>query len=603
MSRFGTRELTVEQMRGMDMGRRELAVRAPGDARPEARSEGRHTCWVAAVFVGFLFALGCGRTTAEVGVNGGAPDAGATYEGDVGSPSGATMGSVADGSLQVDASEDGNSGEALPSETSVAPDAGGAPVCSSGGGQGCDSVCGGGGLTSCGGSCVDTSSSASHCGGCGQACATSLAHAQPACVGGACTFSCEGTYSSCNGVCADESSDVANCGRCGNRCGSGQSCESGMCVCPGGMQTCGGTCVDPQSDPSHCGGCDTTCHIGCSAGQCIHATALAAGRFQTCALLSDGTVRCWGLVGPNDECTFGTPTLTPATVSGISGATAIAAGVQYQCAVVAGGTVMCWGCGTFGGFRTTQLPYPPVAVANVSGATAIGASDGGTCALISDGTVWCWGTLGVPSLTPSDVGVGLLPPAPVPGLSSVVAMSVGGQGICTVIADGTVECWGNNDAAGSRVPVRVAGLTDAVAVATTYTDTCALTSGGTVQCWGSGPLGDGTTNDSMTPVAISGLTGATAIATAAANFALMPQGTVEAWGRNYSGQLGNGTRSPSLSPVPVTGMVGATALAAGESHVCAAFPDGTVKCWGSNSRGQLGDGTTNDSATPVLVQW
>jgi alpha-tubulin suppressor-like RCC1 family protein len=155
----------------------------------------------------------------------------------------------------------------------------------------------------------------------------------------------------------------------------------------------------------------------------------------------------------------------------------------------------------------------------------------------------------------------------------------------------------------SEIPLRVAGVTDAVAVATTYGVTCALTSGGTVQCLGSAPVGDGTTNDAMTPVAISGLSGATAIANGAASFALMPQGTVEAWGTNYNGQLGNGTRTPALSPVPVTGMVGAIAIAAGEAHACAAFPDGTVKCWGSNFGGQLGDGTTTDSATPVIVQW
>jgi alpha-tubulin suppressor-like RCC1 family protein len=64
-----------------------------------------------------------------------------------------------------------------------------------------------------------------------------------------------------------------------------------------------------------------------SGGPLNNVMAVAAGGEHTCALLGDGTVRCWGR---NDYGQLGDGTTThrstPATVSGLSGATAVAAG-------------------------------------------------------------------------------------------------------------------------------------------------------------------------------------------------------------------------------------------------------------------------------------
>ncbi len=91
------------------------------------------------------------------------------------------------------------------------------------------------------------------------------------------------------------------------------------------------------------------------------ATAVTAGGFHTCALLPNGTVQCWG---QNDQGQLGNgttdpapPTVaprnaTPVTVSGINNAIAVSAGGWHTCALLQDGTVRCWGCA-----QSRRLPH------------------------------------------------------------------------------------------------------------------------------------------------------------------------------------------------------------------------------------------------------
>ena len=383
--------------------------------------------------------------------------------------------------------------------------------------------------------------------------------------------------------------------------------------------------------------------------------AITAGQEHTCALLVDGTVRCWGdnfngqlgvgvPLGLYGTCSGDPCSTMPVNVTGLPNTpvTSIAAGPYHTCALLADGTVRCWGfnvAGELGNNTTTQQPAPVlVLLGGLIGVTAITAGTLHTCALLADGTVKCWGAdesgeLGIPLSPPTCVGAPCrTTPVDVIGLPStpgtVSAIAAGEDHTCALLADGTVDCWGDNSigelgrgttGGTSPTPMRVdppffSTAPGVIAIAAGG-PTCALLADGTVKCWGdnvSGDLGNGTLVPSSTPVVVSGLTNAVAITVGGSHpCALLADGTVRCWGRNDSGQLGTGTKIDSPTPTPVCVVPNCTAnsgelnnviaITAGAFHSCALLADGTARCWGSNLMGDLGNGTQMDSPIPVVV--
>jgi alpha-tubulin suppressor-like RCC1 family protein len=216
-----------------------------------------------------------------------------------------------------------------------------------------------------------------------------------------------------------------------------------------------------------------------------------------------------------------------------------------------------------------------------------------------------------------------LSPVALPGVTTAIAVSVGYQHSCALLADTTVKCWGGNDYGqlgnGTFTPleccgsplaaVSVLGITGAIAISAGYQHSCALLADTTVKCWGYnyyGQLGNGTNagyNTGLsTAVTVSGITGATAISAGRDHScALLADTTVNCWGLNDRGQLGDGTTTNSSTPMTVTNVSGAAAIGVGLWHSCALLADHTLKCWGGNESGGLGNGTTTDSNTPVSV--
>jgi alpha-tubulin suppressor-like RCC1 family protein len=247
--------------------------------------------------------------------------------------------------------------------------------------------------------------------------------------------------------------------------------------------------------------------------------------------------------------------------------------------------------------------------------------DASTCARDSGGLVWCWGSNGDGQLADGTItfrttAAEALIAAASP-LAGVMAIDMGSRHVCGQQADGSVWCWGRNNAGqvgnGATVdqPFAVSILVaDSFDVGRRHT--CAVQTDNTLSCWGEGwrgRLGDGdlmgASKSVPTPVldAIGGSPfSATSVAAGGVSCAITSDEHVSCWGNNQYGQTGNG--AGAYTPMPVLSVdgapfVGAERLVASFGRVCSHMTDGALLCWGRNSEGQLGDGTTINRGNPV----
>jgi alpha-tubulin suppressor-like RCC1 family protein len=234
-----------------------------------------------------------------------------------------------------------------------------------------------------------------------------------------------------------------------------------------------------------------------------------------------------------------------------------------------------------------------------------------------------WGYNGYSAIGNGESGIAVPTPVPVLGLSEVTQVTGGGEthGLA-VVADGTARSWGNNYYGGlgngttsdRSIAGIVLGLSDVVSVAGGEDHSLALLSNGMVMAWGAngnGQLGLGSTVGpqacleekpcAMTPVQVPGVTNAVAVA-AGAHFslALLADGTVMAWGKDFRGELGDGrsiTGGCKCVPTPmaVPGVSNAISIDASDEAGIALLADGTVRTWGDNRFAQAGGGIESTS--------
>ena len=177
---------------------------------------------------------------------------------------------------------------------------------------------------------------------------------------------------------------------------------------------------------------------------------VSADTYNTCAAMKDGTAKCWGenVNGTDGTGTSDTPYDTPQTVSGLSGVVRVGTGTLQACALLADGTVKCWGDNAFGeiGDNTTDERLTPVSVQNLIDVAQIvpGGPGAGyliaTCALGKNGAVSCWGANGYGELGNGGTTSSLVPTAA--SITNVIELAVGGGHACAERNDGSLWCWG-----------------------------------------------------------------------------------------------------------------------------------------------------------------
>jgi alpha-tubulin suppressor-like RCC1 family protein len=284
---------------------------------------------------------------------------------------------------------------------------------------------------------------------------------------------------------------------------------------------------------------------------------IGAGARTTCALVGTGDVLCWGFNGQGQvgNPSAGYDTYSPTPVVVVSNATAITLGDSHGCALLGDGTARCWGANTRGQLGDGTVVNRPTAVpvGGLSNVVALSAGGAHTCALIDDGTLRCWG-----SNTSGQLGDGTVisrpNPGAVSGITHATAVSAGYGFTCARLDDGTLRCWGANgdgqlgddSTVSSSYPVVPSGLSNAIGLTAGAYHTCALLDDGTVRCWGwndSGQIGTDAVGWSSHPYPVTGLDAALEVAAGAwTTCALRANGSVWCWGNNDHGELGNGTR-------------------------------------------------------------
>jgi alpha-tubulin suppressor-like RCC1 family protein len=173
---------------------------------------------------------------------------------------------------------------------------------------------------------------------------------------------------------------------------------------------------------------------------------ITAGGDHVCRLETDKTVSCYG---ENSDYQLGDDTnvaqSAPGVMAiGVTNASEVHARGAQSCAVIADGTIKCWGLnadGRLGVGNTNYQIRTPTPVQGLSGVMKLAMGYDASCAIKSDGTLWCWGAN---YFGQAGDGSYQTRPAPVQilGLSGVKDVSSGGAHTCAIDGEGNVVCWG-----------------------------------------------------------------------------------------------------------------------------------------------------------------
>ncbi len=305
---------------------------------------------------------------------------------------------------------------------------------------------------------------------------------------------------------------------------------------------------------------------------------ILSAHIEKCIINDEGEVQCWSGV-PGHFLT------APRLISNIANAIDIQSSTTFSCALLAEGTVKCWGNNFFGQLgigvtamdKTDTRHETPVKVSGIENVIQIQTGSSHACALHQNGIVYCWGDnfygqVGAPFTSTGDPDIRPTP-VRVANLSNVSKIALGSSYACAVLEDSTVKCWGSNEGGqlgsgiehvyGSYVPITIEGISGATDVFTGMKHVCALLIDRSVKCWGDNSLSqlgiedtdsdnDPTKEIELYPVTMPHTSGLTRLVTGVyITCGIYDDYSVKCWGSNDFGQLGEVDITESVLPITI----------------------------------------------------
>ncbi len=357
-----------------------------------------------------------------------------------------------------------------------------------------------------------------------------------------------------------------------------------------------------------------------SLGRDRYVKSFSNGYWHTCAILDDDKLKCWGanfygqlglgsdieMVG-SKESDLGDN--LPYVDLGSDKVKVVSAGYAHTCAILFDGSVKCWGYNNEGqlglgdkiirGLSKESMGDNLKKVELGMKAQKLSLNAGHSCALLEDGSIKCWGSnffgqLGIGnSFNYGDDPDENLPKVILGPDEKAIDIAAGGAFTCALIENGQIKCWGRNE---DGILGNLFCQDNENNVGTCGYENFLLPLPGI----GTSPAHLG---ENLHPIDIGTSRKALAISAGTNHVcALLDDNSVKCWGNNSMGQLGLEDTSPrgiseldmgdNLPEVDFNSEV--LSLKVGNNHGCVILKDYSIKCWGNNKFGQLGLGDTNN---------
>ncbi len=421
----------------------------------------------------------------------------------------------------------------------------------------------------------------------------------------------------------------------GTSCGGGGYCnDQGTCgECAAGLNQCveGGQQRSCSADghwsaPVSCGGMP----CGAASGECVGVQQVSVGGAHACALLADGTVRCWG---DNASGQLGPAPVAghaPREVPGLKDIVKVTTGHDFSCALSKAGTVSCWGAADMGqlgveGAKTgTMQTIEDIVFSDLS------SSGWHSCGVVQGGVVACWGdnSTGQTGLggairpTPAFIQELVSSLGDVKFLAGVRRVVTGEMYGCALAQRGTgdrVFCWGDNSHGQLSKKTSKQGASLDVTAAMGTTTILSIVGGPStmsfsfhdpalktnqVSVWGDPGVAKGASTSTYQVQPWFQEQEAHEVALGTGVSAIVSPGEISFYGNNLWGQFGNGASSSLDGAQWTLQLPDAEHVALGARTACAWSATGKVWCWGKNADGIVVPSTASFLVLPpTLLAW